>query len=192
MTAYLYGEIATAITIIAYLPYIISILHHKTKPNRTTWLVLFLIGVITFIVYRSVGATTTLGVSLANVAGPFVVFILSCRYGEGWNTLSDFKYLLISIFAIILWQIFDSPLLGLIFNLSADFIAFLPTIQKSIVEPWTEDLLTWWLFTLGGILNILAIQQWTLSIALYPLYILLAEGLVAIILARAYFLKKIK
>lgn len=191
MTFYLFGEIATVITIVAYLPYILSILRNKTKPDRTTWFVLFLIGAITFIVYKSIGATTTLGVSLANVIGPFIVFILSIKFGEGWNKLSDFKYLFISCIAIVLWQLFESPLLGLIFNLTADLIAFIPTIKKSILEPWTEDILTWCLFVAGGVVNLLAIDQWTFSVALYPLYILSAEGLVAIILLRAKLIKKI-
>ena len=126
----LYGQIATFVTIIAYLPYIFSILKHRTLPDRTTWSVLFSIGIITFLAYRSIGADATLGVALANVVGPFVIFLLSLKFGEGWKNINDFKYLIFSVIAIILWQVYDSPLIGLIFNLSADLVAFIPTIKK--------------------------------------------------------------
>src|SRR3989338_4393216 len=96
----LYEQIATVITIIAYLPYIVSILKNKTKPDRTTWSVLFFIGIITFLAYKSVGASTTLGVALANVIGPFIIFLLSLKFGEGWKNKNDFKYLAISLIAI--------------------------------------------------------------------------------------------
>ena len=192
MNKILYGEIATAITVIAYLPYIFSIFKNKTKPNRTTWLVLFLIGFITLIVYKEAGASATLGVAFANTVGPLIIFILSLNFGKGWEKLSDFKYLLFSLIAIVLWQIFDSPVVGLIFNLVADFIAFLPTIRKSFKEPWTEDLLTWCLFVVGGIINLFAVETWVFAIVIYPLYILLAEGLVAILLLRAYILSRLK
>ena len=138
----LYGQIATIVIVIAYLPYIVSIFKNRTKPNRTTWLVLFLIGIITFIAYRGVGANATLGVALANVVGPFIVFLLSLKFGEGWKNLNDLKYLIFSLMAVILWQVYQSPLIGLIFNLLADFIAFIPTVKKSFSRPQTEDLLT--------------------------------------------------
>ncbi len=182
-----WGIVATYITIFAYLPYILSILKGTTKPNRTTWVVLFLIGLVSFITYKDIGATTTLGVPLANVIGPLIIFVLSIKFGEGWETLNDFKYLLISGVAIVLWQIYDSPLLGLIFNLFADFIAFIPTLKKSFFKPQTENTLTWCLFSFGGILNLLAIDKWIFSIIVYPLYILIAESTVAFLLLRSHF-----
>lgn len=183
----LYGQIATLITAVAYLPYIVSILKNKTKPDRTTWSVLFLIGIITFFAYRSVGADATLGVALVNVIGPFIIFLLSLKFGEGWKNKNDFKYLVLSVIAVILWQLYKSPLVGLIFNLLADSIAFIPTIKKSFLRPWTEDLLTWGIFAIGSIFNLFAIEQWRFEIAIYPLYILFAEGIVVVLLLRSYF-----
>ncbi len=186
----LWGQIATLITGLAYFPYIFSILKHKTKPDRTTWSVLFLIGIITFFAYQEVGAIETLGVALANVIGPFVIFLLSIKYGEGWKNISDFKYLAFSLIAVILWRVYDSALIGLIFNLVADLIAFIPTIKKSFFRPWTEDFLTWGLFVFGGVVNLFAIESWSFEIVIYPAYILLAEGSVFVILMVSYFKKR--
>lgn len=188
----LYGQIATLLTAIAYLPYIISILKNKTKPDRTTWSVLFLISIITFLAYRSVGANATLGVAFVNVIGPFIIFILSLKFGEGWKNRSDFKYLIFSVIAVVLWQVYESPFVGLLFNLIADFIAFIPTIKKSFSRPWTEDLLTWCIFTIGGILNLFAIEHWQFDIVIYPMYILLAESSVVILLLWAFLIKNKK
>lgn len=185
----LYGHIATIITAIAYLPYIFSILEKKTKPDRTTWSVLFLIGIITFLSYRKVGADTTLGVAFVNIIGPFIIFLLSLRFGEGWKNKNDFRFLILSLLAVILWQIYNSPLIGLVFNLLADFIAFIPTVKKSFYRPETEDLLTWFLFTIGGIFNLFAIRQWEFGIIIYPAYILFAEGSVTIMLIWSFLVK---
>ena len=183
----LYGQIATSIITIAYLPYVFSIISNRTKPNKTTWLVLFLIGIITFFAYKNVGAVATLGVALANVIGPLFIFILSLKYGEGWENIKDFKYLILSVIAIILWQIYDSPLTGLVFNLIADSTAFLPTIVKSYLRPETEDMLTWFLFLTGNIINLFAIEMWQFSIYIYPVYILIAESIVFLLLFIHFF-----
>lgn len=181
-----YGQIATFLIIIAYLPYIISILKNKTEPSKTTWFILFLIGLITFFAYKGVGAHATLGVALANVIGPFIIFILALKFSD-WKNKGDFKYLIISVVAIVLWQIYDSPLIGLIFNLLADFIAFTPTMVKSYLSPKTESLLAWCLFTVGNIINLFAIEQWEFGIFIYPIYILVVEGIVVILLSSSYF-----
>lgn len=184
----LYGQIATFVIAIAYLPYIISILRNKTEPDKTTWLVFSLMGIITFIAYKDVGAHATLGIALANVIGPFVIFLLSLKFSD-WKDKNDLKYLILSLIAIALWRIYNSPLIGLMFNLFADFIAFMPTMVKSFLVPRTEDLLTWLLFTVGNIISLFAIEQWSFSIAIYPVYLLLTEGVVVILLLASHFRK---
>lgn len=176
---------------LSYVPYIFSILKNKTKPDRTTWLIFSFISIISFFTYKEIGANYTLGFAFANMIGSFLIFIFSIKYGEGWEELGNLKYLIFSLIAIILWQVFDSALLGLIFNLVADFFAFLPTLKKSFFRPWTEDLPAWIICTIGNAINLLAIEHWTFSIALYPVYIFLAELLLVIFLSKP-FLNKFK
>jgi hypothetical protein len=187
----IFAYIATALTVIAYVPYIKAILGKKVTPNRVTWLVLFLLGTISAIAYYKVGAKLTLWVAIANVIGPLVTFLLSIKFGEGWAK-SELKYLLGSLFAITLWIVTGSPLWGLIFNLGADFFGFIPTIIKSYYRPKSEDVFTWFLFVLGGCFNLLAIEAWDFQIAVYPIYIVAAESIVLFLLMRDKLIKHAK
>lgn len=176
------GNAATVITIVAYIPYILSILKGKTKPSKVTWFVISVIGLVNFLFYREIGADNTLGIALVNVFGPFIILML-CIIRDGFsNNKGDLKYLIISAVAIILWATTGLPGPALAFNLVADFAGFFPTIKKSFLFPRTEDLLTWFLFFIGGVVAMLSLEEFTFGLIIYPLYIIIAEGAVFFIL----------
>ena len=62
--------------------------------------------------------------------------------------------------------------------------AALPTLKKSFAEPETEDLLTYILYTIGGLFTVLAVQEWTFAIAITPIYILSLNALIVLLLTR--------
>jgi hypothetical protein len=188
---YYFGVVATLLTIVAYIPYCYSIIRGKTKPNIITWLVLFVIGAISFFSYKELGAVNTLGFALANLVGPLVVFLLACVKNGMHEQMQDLYFLLISLLAIILWIATGEAFIGLLFNLIADLVGFVPTIVKAYKQPKSEDLLTWAMFSLGGIMALMALERYTLELLLYPLYIVVAEGIVFLLLLKASLMNEI-
>lgn len=178
------GIIAGAISFSAYAIYIYSTLQGKTKPNRATWWILTLVGSMIAVSYYVEGARYTMWVPISYVIGPFIIAIISLKYGEGkWEKL-DKICLLGAIISAIVWYLSNSALLALTTNILMDFLGLIPTIKKSYIRPEGEDRIAWTLESFAGILNIFAIERWVFSIAFYPIYLLIINSLVTLLLYR--------
>jgi hypothetical protein len=166
-----WGAIAGATTLLGFVPYWISILRGKTQPNRATWAIWSIVGLILSSSYWAVGARDTIWVPLSYVIGPIVTSILGIRWGEGGWTRFDRRCLMGTAVSLVLWIALKSPLVALGLNLLIDFLGALPTIAKSARDPEGEDPLAWVLFAIGNGFNLLAIDQWSWAIAAYPIYL---------------------
>jgi len=78
-----------------------------------------------------------------------------------------------AIIGIILWQLFNSPSLGVIASVTIDFIGAMPTIKHSWIVPNEETWSTYVLAGLGGALAILALSQYNWISLTYAVYIVL-------------------
>jgi hypothetical protein len=107
---------------------------------------------------------------LAGTINPVVLLILSLRYGEyKWGRLDKICACL-CILTILIWQITNSPTLGLIGAIVVDILALSPQVAKNWKDPKDEILLPWAMFSFASALSILAISEWTIGQALFPVY----------------------
>lgn len=185
----IFSLLGTIFTLLCFVPYIITILQGKTKPNRATWWVWAINGSILSLGNLAAGADSTMLPIICAVAAQLCIAILSIKYGEGgWNNL-DRKCLIASGISFILWRILDYDLIAIILPLLVDVLAAIPTLKKSYLSPETEDLLTYILYTIGGLFTVLSIGSWSFDfasfeIAITPIYILFINGLIVLILTR--------
>lgn len=176
------GIIAGIISFSSYSIYIFTVLVKKTQPNRATWWILTMIGIMIASSYYAGGARATIWVAVSYILGPLIIAFLSLKYGHGsWEKL-DKWCLTVAIISLPIWYISGSALLTLTINIFLDFIGLLPTIKKSYLKPDTESGLAWLLATVAGLLNVLAIDHWILAIAVYPIYLSLLNGFITILL----------
>jgi hypothetical protein len=112
--------------------------------------------------------------------------VLSIKYGDGPVTLSllDRVSVLGALLAGLVWWFFNSPILALYMNIAVDFIALLPTIYKSYQRPSTESKSAWFFAASASLLNVFAIDQWVFAVALYPLYLFIANTAIAYFIVR--------
>lgn len=175
------GWLAGIITFCGYVPYFISTVKGKTKPHRATWWILVLVGLMLVGSYYSLGAKDSLWVPIGYVIGPLIIAILSLWYGEaGWSTFDTLCLTGASI-AGILWWLFRSPLIALIINLTMDWFGLMPTVKKAYHRPHTEDQLSWICWFFGSFLNLFAIEHWTFELGIYPIYMVLGNGIIVIL-----------
>ncbi|MGB3756550.1 MAG: hypothetical protein WBA07_09280 [Rivularia sp. (in: cyanobacteria)] len=178
------GIIAGFLSLIGFIPYIISIWKGKTQPNKATWCIWAIVGIIICTSYYLSGAINTIWVPLALAIGHVVIAILTLIYGKGgWNSF-DKTCILGTGISLVLWWHYDSPLIALSINIAIDFLGALPTIRKSYRKPETEDLLTWIIFLLAHTLNLFAIKQWSFSVLAYPAYLFFTVATVVLLLLR--------
>ena len=152
--------LAGVIWVVAFIPYTVSILSHKTKPMKASWIIWLTIDYITF---ASMAAKHSLnGQMIGVVLGGTIVLILALIYGDrGWTKLDKFC-LCGAIIGIILWQIFHDPNFGIMSGVVIGIIGSFPTFVSAWKDPSRENRLAWTLFVTSCVFAIMAIPQWTI------------------------------
>ncbi|OGI85698.1 hypothetical protein A3A01_00080 [Candidatus Nomurabacteria bacterium RIFCSPLOWO2_01_FULL_39_17] len=177
------GIIAGLIALSAYLVYVISIFRGGSKPNRATWWIWSFMGLILALSYQFSGASNTIWVPYVEFLGPLIIAILSIKYGEGGlDNKTDLICLLGATISIILWIIFKNPVVALITNLAVDSFAIVPTIKKSYLRPEGEDFWAWFGTGLADSLNMFAVERFSFAILIYPIYMLVSDLIIIVIL----------
>lgn len=164
---------AGAFALGGFIPYWWAIWQRKTRPNRATWWIWSIVGIIIAFSYRASGADATMWVPISYVIGPLITSLFAIKFGEGGWTKLDRVCLFGVGIGLILWGLYRSPSLVLGINIGIDFLGAIPTIVKSFHHPDSEDRSAWCLFSIANLLNLFAIDNWTWEIAIYPIYMAL-------------------
>jgi hypothetical protein len=179
------GVIAGFLSFLCFVPYIITIFQRKTRPNRASWWIWATNGLILSASYYSAGASNTIWALICAVIAQFIIALLSLKYGEGgWNRF-DRVCMFGAGTSLLLWWQFSSPVIAIILTIIIDFFGALPTLKKSYYEPEKEDLLTWILYVIASLLNILAIENWSFTILIPPLYVFFINTTIVTLLLRS-------
>ena len=176
------GVSASLITFIAYVPYIVNIFRNKTKPHTFSWFVWSLLTVISFFSQIAGGAGPGAWLMGTTAIICFLVFILGLKKGTKDIQRIDWISFVGALAAMILWIATKTPLLSVILVTITDAFAFLPTIRKSFNRPYEETLIFYFINVAKFILGLLALQKFSVITALYPLYLLFANGFFVIFL----------
>lgn len=180
----IFGLLGSILTALCFIPYIVTTLQCKTKPNRATWWVWGINGSVLCLGNLAAGADYTMLPLICAVVAQLCIAILSIKRGEGgWNRF-DRRCLIASGISFILWRVLNFDLIAIILPLLIDILAALPTLKKSYYEPESEDLLTYILYTFGGLFTVLAVTNWSFEIAITPLYVLFINALIVLLLTR--------
>jgi hypothetical protein len=155
---------------IGTVPYIIDTLKGKTKPERAMWWVYVALFGVLFAAQADAGAGWLLLVTGAYVLATVVIASLSVKYGYGRFHWRDGISLLIAAVGLVLWKIFDEPLLTIVLVIIVDFAGFWLTIVKTWHAPHTETLISWQLSGVSAVLSLAAAGSWSLSVLAYPAY----------------------
>lgn len=178
------GLIAGIVAFTAYIIYIISIFRGGTKPNRATWWIWAFMGLVLALSYHASGADNTIWVPYVEFLGPFLIGLLSLKYGEGgFRDKTDLICIIGAVFSVALWIIFNNPVIALVTNLAIDSFAIIPTIKKSYLRPEGEDFWGWFGTGLADTLNMFAVERFSFAVLLYPIYMLVSDLIIIGILA---------
>lgn len=178
------GVIAVMLVFIGYIPYFRDMIKGQTVPHIYSWI---LWGVVTTIVFAlqlsgkaGMGAFVTLSAALMCV---FVVGLSLVRHkGKRDITTSDTIFLILAFISLGVWLIAKQPILSAVLATTTDLLGFIPTVRKSWYKPFSETLSMNVLNTFRFGLAIIALQQYSLITALYPVSWVIANGLFAIML----------
>lgn len=186
------GILAGVVSLLAYIPYIASIIRGKTVPSRTTWWILFFVGMVALMAYKDSGASNTTFFLVGDLVGSFLVALLSLLYGKDGFLFFDKICFLGAILSFGFWIFFqEDPSIAFSVSIVVEVIAMVPTLKKTYFFPLEEDV-SGWLFTFfASIINLYAIENWLFIIVFYPFYEFFINGLMMFLLARGRKCKKI-
>lgn len=171
-----FAVLAVLVIIIgAYLPYLRDIFRKKTKPHAYTWLIWTITqGAAVAGLWYGHGGWGTFALMI-EATFVLVVFLLSLKYGTRNITKGDTIILIAALLAIIVWWQLHNPLLAIAMISIIDFLGYLPSFRKTFEEPWTETAISWVVFSLANILNILALSQYNFLTLAYLITITTAN-----------------
>lgn len=174
--------ISTVLALISPIVYSVAILRGEAKPHRTTRFVLLLITSLTTLSLFAQGNRVAIYLAGVSTLQSIIVFILSIKYGMGGWSKSDIICLVFALIGIILWRITKNPVVALYFAIGADFIGMIPAIIKTYHFPETEIWLFFALDVLAAIFSLLALEKWTLEEFSYPIYIMLINLIMVLLI----------
>jgi hypothetical protein len=174
------------------IPYILSIRRGETRPNRVSWLVWTTIGFILVGSYYTLGATSTLWLPLCQAIGQAIITCYAFKYCQGKWTKLDKICLTGAGLSLLLWWRSGSAEIALVMNMLMDVLGAIPTIVKMYREPESENRLFWYITSSASFLNVLAIEQFSPSVAALPIYFLALNATMLILLTRSQWLPLIR
>ena len=173
------GGLAVLVGFAAYVFYFRDIFLGKTKPHAFSWLIWsILIGTAffaQFLNYAGPGAWVT-GFSAVMC---FSIFLFALKKGEKNFTLGDKLGLGAASIALLLWYFTKNPLTSIFLIILVDVLGYVPTFRKSFFKPYEETVLTYFLAGFKFFFALLALKEYSLITALYPVYLLLSNGIFA-------------
>ncbi len=200
MTYEFLGQMAGILALVGYVIYAATTLFfgRHTKPNRATWWILTLVGCVLAESYYSSGADASLWIALSYVVGPLLIAVISLpkKFGTGgWDSSLDRRCLKIAfigaIASIIIRKLYpEYAHVSLLINISVDFVGILPTVIKSYRNPEHEDKIAWTFSFIACPLALIAVNSTDFFLLVYPIYLLIMNGLILSFIVSNKFWKK--
>jgi hypothetical protein len=106
------------------------------------------------------------------------VFALAIRRGVGGVSRVELMLLGLAALGVVGWQVAGDPTVATCSVVAADLIAVALMLPKTYRQPGSETLATYAIGVVSTIFALAAVDSAAPSLLIYPLYILVADGVV--------------
>ena len=165
----LLSAIAIAITFIAFIPYITSILQNKTQPHAFSWIIW---ASVTFIVFLAQladgGGAGAWPIGISGVITLFVAVLAYIKKSDHMIEKKDWLFFIMALTAIPFWYVTSNPLWAVLILTSVDLLGFVPTFRKAYRYPYEEQLTFYVLIASRNLIAIVALEHYSLTTILFP------------------------
>ena len=169
------SAVAIALTLLAFLPYIRSIVQGKIKPHVFSWVIW---GTTTFVVFLAQledhGGAGAWPIGISGIITLFVAFLAYIKRSDITITRTDWLFFAAAMSSLPFWYFTSDPLWAVVILTTVDVLGFGPTVRKSYNDPHSESLLFFGLFTARNIFVILALENYSVTTVLFPAAISIA------------------
>jgi hypothetical protein len=176
--------VAVALSALGAAGYVRDTLRGETSPNRVTWSLWGVEGVLAFAVevQQHVGLASLMTLMLGLV--PFAVVLASFKNPNGvWRIgVFDVTCGVIALAGLVSWCFIHEPTVALIAFVGADQVAGWPTVRKSWRAPATESAGVFILGCANCGITILTLHAFTTAGALFPGFVFITDLLMSILI----------
>jgi len=178
------SSVAIVLTLVAFFPYIRSIILGETKPHVFSWVIW---GSTTFVVFlaqiKDSGGVGAWPIGVSGLVTIFVAVLAYIKRSDSTITKMDWIFFILAMSSLPLWYFTSNPLWAVIILTTVDVLGFGPTLRKSYIDPYSESLLFFGLFMVRNILVIIALENYSFTTVLFPAVIALACTLLMMVVA---------
>ena len=163
------SAVAIALTLIAFFPYIRSILQGQIKPHVFSWVIW---GTTTFVVFLAQiegnGGAGAWPIGVSGIITIFIAFLAYIRRSDITITNTDWVFFISAISSLPFWYFTSDPLWAVVMLTIVDVLGFGPTVRKAYVDPYSESLLFFALFLVRNLIVIMALEYYSVTTVLFP------------------------
>jgi hypothetical protein len=165
----LLSAIAIALTILAFFPYIRSILKGETKPHVFSWVIW---GSTTFIVclaqLADEGGAGAWPIGVSGIITLYVAILAYLKKSDSSITKPDWLFFILAMASLPVWYLTSNPLWAVVILTTADVLGFGPTFRKAYIRPFEEQLMFFVIMTIRNLISITALEYYSLTTVLFP------------------------
>lgn len=169
------------VLMLSSLPYIVAVVRRETKPRIVswfTWTLLLFISIAATVADHDWFTVLLLG---GDAIGTGAIVVFGWKYGDRKFERLDVVCQIAALVGILLWFVFDSPLLAVVASVTIDFVGAVPSIKHGWQKPHEETALTYALDTFGSLATLAALKSFHPTAVVYPIYLVLINAAFALI-----------
>lgn len=193
----IFGWTAAAVSLVAYVPYIVEYIGGGTKthpltrwmwrylglkgntdPKQSSWLIWAALQLVIFQSSVAQGVSAPALIALGYLVGSSTNAVLLFKYGKGKWELVDYACAVLAAGSLFLLYETHEPFWALALAIVTDGIGAVSTLKSVTKDPTSESRAGWTMFLIGGSINLLTIKTWSFQEAGYTVYLIVVIGYV--------------
>ena len=169
------SAVAIALTVIAFFPYIRSIIHGAIKPHVFSWVIW---GTTTFVAFlaqlQDNGGAGAWPIGVSGVITILIAMLAYWKRADITITKTDWLFFVSAMSSLPFWYFTSDPLWAVVILTTVDVLGFGPTARKAYAFPHSESLLFFSLFTARNLIVIMALEHYSITTVSFPAVIAVA------------------
>ncbi len=163
------SAVAIILTLVAFLPYIRSIIDGTTKPHVFSWVIWSSTTFIVFLAQLSDhGGAGAWPLGVSSVISMYVAILAYTKKSDITITRLDWFFLVVALGALPVWYFTSDPLLVVVILTTVDVLGFGPTFRKAYRRPFEEQLRFFAVMATREVFAVSALENYSLTTLLFP------------------------
>ncbi len=182
-----FSTLAFTITIYGYWVLRNELNRANTKLPISSWTLWTLINTVLLIAMALGGAQLPQLLQMASyTGGTACITYLVYRKGDWQWTHFDTLIAVLTGASMTVWAATGNPIIAILLCLTALTISSIPMWQALWIDPKSQSEAPWYLWWIGGVCSLLAIESWSYTNSMMPVWILCMQSTTALLIARSH------